>query len=156
MNPLPLPARVLARVAELMRRESFAEAGPGRLRLIFVGSAAGTLLVLFGRPFGAALSHGLLAVVGLACWVGMLAVMKDETLKAGGRGGPALKLAGIWLTGAGFVAALVDPTASDGAFVFDFGAALLLAFLCWGKWILLARAEEGPLHEAEGEEDLRS
>lgn len=143
MKPLPLPARVLARIAELMRRGSFADVGPGRLRLIFVGAAAGTLLVLFARPFGAALSHGLLAVVGLACWVGMLAVMKDGTLKTGGRGGPALKLAGIWLTGVGFVAALVDPTASDGAFALDFGVALLLAFLCYGRWVLFVYAEEG-------------
>ncbi|HKK28181.1 MAG TPA: hypothetical protein VKB18_08875 [Gemmatimonadota bacterium] len=148
MKPLPLPARVLARIAEMMRRGSFAEAGPGRLRLIFVGAAAGTLLVLFGRPFGPVASRGLLAVVGLACWVGMLAVMRNGILKTGGRGGPALRLAGIWLTGAGFTAALVDPTAGDGAFAFDFAVALLLAFLCYGKWVLFMRAEE------EREEDL--
>lgn len=141
MKPLPLPARLLARMADRMRRGSPADTGPGRLRLIFVGAAAGTLLVLFARPFGAALSRGLLAAVGIACWIGMLAAMKDDVLEAG-RGGPALKLAGLWVSGAGFVAALVDPTASDGAFAFDFGAALLLAFLCYGKWALVIRKEE--------------
>lgn len=139
MKPLPLPARILAGIADRLEGRIVKAGGRYLLLLVYLASVVGGLVLLSGRVFGTTVSHGLFVAAGLACWVVLLALMKDTALETGAAG-PALTLAGFWLSGAGVVVALFDPRASRGTLAFDVGTAAVLAVLCYGRWVLLVRS----------------
>jgi len=142
MRPLPLPARLLARIADVVGPATSSSGIASRhTGATFAASAVVTVVVLFGLPFGSLGGRIVIACVAMACWTVLLAVVGRDRLEAG-RGGPALHLVGFWLSGSGVVGVLFDPRASGAAFAVLFGAMALFAWLCYGKYVLLFGGEE--------------
>jgi hypothetical protein len=130
----------LVRIAEAFDRLPSLPGGVNWSLFTFVLGTLGTVLLLFGAPFGPGPDRLLLAVVAAVAWCLMTAIMPRKLLEIS-RGGPAGRLVLWWMSGSVIEWGLLDPWGTGGRFVLWFALAGFFAFLCHGRYALLVLEE---------------
>ena len=140
MRRLPLSARTLVRIAAVFDRLPSAPRAFNWAAFTFVLGTLGTVLFLFGVPFGPGPDRLVLAVAAAVAWSVMTAIMSGKLLEISS-GGPVGRLLLWWISGSTVEWGILDPWAADDRFVLWLALAGLFAFLCHGRYALLVLEE---------------